>query len=85
MIKISERVLSGSLKTISNTNLMKYVDDGPPYRAQYVLKRAKKPVLRVSSDLAGGPLSHYFIKFAIEIVYRLLNNNFSELMNKNMH
>ena len=70
-------VLSGSLKTISNTNLMKYIDDGPPSRLQYVPKKAKNPVLRVSSDLAGGPLSHNFIKYLLEIVYRLPDNALS--------
>ena len=64
---------------------MKYVDNGPPSRVHYVQKRAKNRVLRVSSDLAGGPLSQHFIKFVIEIVYRRLDKTLSEILNKNMH
>ena len=85
MFKISERILSGILQTISNTSLMKYCDNDPPSRVQYVPKRAKKRLLRVSSDLTGGPLSQYFIKFVIEIVYRLPDNNLAEILNENMH
>ena len=85
LLKISEKVLSGGLQTISNTTLMKYYDNGPPFRVQYVPKRAKNRVLRVSSDLNGGLLSQYFIKFVIEIVYKLPDNNLAEILNKNMH
>ena len=64
---------------------MKYVDDGPPSRVQYVPKRAKKRVFRASSDVAGGPLSLYLIKFVLENVYWLPDNTVSNILNKFIH
>ena len=64
---------------------MKYCKKWLTFRGAICLKTTKNRVLRVNFDLDGEPLSHYFIKFMLRIISRLLDIRISAKSNKDIH
>ena len=85
LVQLCRNVMPRNLEMVINMNFMKYCNNGSPSEVQHVPKMTKNRVLRVNFDLDGEPLSHYFIKFMLRIISRLLDFTFSAKLNKDMH